>query len=113
MSRIKAIRNDADYQEALARVDVLMDAEPGTPGGDELDVLTDLVEHYEEKSVPMGFPSAIAAIEFRLEQGGLTPRDLVPFIGSRAKVSEVLSGRRALTVSYTHLRAHETDSYLV
>jgi HTH-type transcriptional regulator / antitoxin HigA len=98
MSRIKAIRNDADYQEALARVDVLMDAEPGTPGGDELDVLTDLVEHYEEKSVPMGFPSAIAAIEFRLEQGGLTPRDLVPFIGSRAKVSEVLSGRRALTM---------------
>ena len=98
MSRIRAIRNEADYEEALARIDVLMDAGPGTPQGEELDVLTDLVEHYEEKVVPMGFPSAVAAIEFRLEQGRLTPRDLIPFIGSRAKVSEVLSGRRALTM---------------
>ncbi len=98
MSKIKAIRNDADHEKALARIDALMDADAGTPEGDELDVLTDLVEHYEEKSVPMGFPSAIAAIEFRLEQGGLNPRDLVPFIGSRAKVSEVLSGKRPLTM---------------
>jgi HTH-type transcriptional regulator / antitoxin HigA len=72
--------------------------EPNTPEPDELDVLTDLVEHYEEKTVPMGFPSPVAAIEFRLEQAGLTPRDLIPFIGSRAKVSEVLSGKRSLTM---------------
>jgi HTH-type transcriptional regulator / antitoxin HigA len=98
MSRIKAIRNEADHKAALARIDVLMGAGPGTPEGEELDVLADLVEYYEEKAVPMGFPSAIAAIEFRLEQGGLTPRDLIPFIGSRAKVSEILSGRRALTM---------------
>jgi HTH-type transcriptional regulator / antitoxin HigA len=98
MSSIKAIRNDADYREALARIDALMEAEAGTPEGDELDVLSDLVEHYEEKSAPMGFPTAIAAIEFRLEQAGLTTRDLIPFIGSRAKVSEVLSGRRPLTM---------------
>jgi HTH-type transcriptional regulator/antitoxin HigA len=98
MSKIKAIRNDADHEKVLARIDALMDADAGTPEGDELDVLTDLVEHYEEKSAPMGFPSAIAAIEFRLEQGGLSPRDLVPFIGSRAKVSEVLSGKRSLTM---------------
>ena len=98
MSTIKAIRNEADYEAALARVDALMDAEPGTPEGEELDVLTDLVEHYEEKSVPMGFPSPVAAIEFRLEQDGLTPRDLIPFIGSRARVSEVLSGKRPLTM---------------
>lgn len=83
---------------ALARIDALMDAEPGTPEGEELDVLTDLVEHYEEKHVPMGYPSAVAAIEFRLEQAGLTQRDLVPFIGSRAKVSEVLSGKRQITM---------------
>jgi HTH-type transcriptional regulator/antitoxin HigA len=75
-----------------------MNAEPGTPEGEELDVLTDLVEHYEEKHVPMGFPSAIAAIEFRLEQAGLSPRALIPFIGSRAKVSEVLSGKRQVTM---------------
>jgi HTH-type transcriptional regulator/antitoxin HigA len=98
MSKIKAIRNDADHDAALVRIDALMNAEPGTPEGEELDVLTDLVEHYEEKHVPMGFPSAIAAIEFRLEQAGLSPRELIPFIGSRAKVSEVLSGKRQLTM---------------
>lgn len=98
MSTIKAIRNEADYEAALARIDALMDAEPNTPEGDELDVLTDLIEHYEEKTVPMGFPSPVAAIEFRLDQTGLTPRALIPFIGSRAKVSEVLSGKRALTM---------------
>lgn len=98
MSKIKAIRNDADHDAALARIDELMNAEPGTPDGEELDVLADLVEHYEEKHVPMGFPSAMAAIEFRLEQAGLSPRDLIPFIGSRAKVSEVLSGKRQLTM---------------
>jgi len=98
MSTIKRIRNEADYRAALARIDALMDAEPGTPEGEELDVLTDLVEHYEEKHVALGYPSAVAAIEFRLEQAGLTRRDLVPFIGSRAKVSEVLSGKRQITM---------------
>ncbi len=95
---IKAIRTEADYEAALARIDTLMDAEPGTPEGEALDVLTDLVEHYEEKHVAMGYPSAVAAIEFRLEQAGLSQRDLVPFIGSRAKVSEVLSGKRKITM---------------
>ena len=98
MSKIKPIRTEADYEAALARIDTLMDAEPGTPEGEELDVLTDLVELYEAKHVQMGFPSPVAAIEFRMEQAGLTQRDLVPFIGSRAKVSEVLSGKRQLTM---------------
>jgi HTH-type transcriptional regulator/antitoxin HigA len=98
MSIIKRIRTEVDYRDALARIDALMDAEPGTPEGEELDVLTDLVEHYEEKHVALGYPSAVAAIEFRLEQAGLTQRDLVPFIGSRAKVSEVLSGKRQITM---------------
>lgn len=108
MSTIKRIRTESDYRAALARIDTLMDAEPGTPEGEELDVLTDLVEHYEEKHVALGYPSAIAAIEFRLDQAGLTQRDLVPFIGSRAKVSEVLSGKRQITMPmaralYEHL----------
>lgn len=98
MSNIKPIRTRADHEAALERIGVLMDARPGTPKGDELDVLTDLVEHYEEKTVPMGYPNPVAAIEFRMEQAGLTQRDLVPFIGSRAKVSEVLSGKRPLTM---------------
>jgi HTH-type transcriptional regulator / antitoxin HigA len=95
---IKPIRTEANYEAALARIDALMDAEPGTPEGEELDVLTDLVEHYEEKHVALGYPSAVAAIEFRLDQASLTQRDLMPFIGSRAKVSEVLSRKRQITM---------------
>jgi HTH-type transcriptional regulator / antitoxin HigA len=98
MPKIKPIRTEADYDTALARIDALMDADAGTVAGDELDLLTDLVEHYEDKHNPMEFASPIAAIEFRMEQAGLTARDLVPFIGSRAKVSEVLSGKRPLTM---------------
>ena len=98
MDNVKRIRTEADYEAALARIDELMDARAGTPEGEELDVLADLVEHYEGKSVLMGFPTPVAAIEFRMEQAGLTPRDLIPFIGSRSKVSEVLSGKRQLTM---------------
>ena len=98
MSNIRAIRSEADYEAALARIDDLMDAQSGTPEGEELDVLTDLVELYEAKHVPMGFPSPLGAIRFRMEQSGLSPRDLVSFMGSRAKVSEVLSGKRPLTM---------------
>lgn len=98
MAAIKPIRTEADYEAALARAGTLMDAESGTPEGEEFDVLVDLIEHYEAKHVPTGYPSPLAAIEFRMEQGGLTQRDLVPFIGSRAKVSEVLSGKRQLTM---------------
>lgn len=98
MGNIRAIRSETDYQAALARIDALMDAEPGTPEGEELDVLTDLVELYEARHVPIGYPSAIGAIRFRMEQAGLAARDLIPFIGSRAKVSEILSGKRPLTM---------------
>lgn len=98
MNRIRAIRSDADHQVALARISALMDAEPGTPDGDELDVLADLVELYESKHVPIGYPSPAAAIRFRMEQAELSPRDLVPILGSRAKVSEILSGKRELTL---------------
>ena len=99
MADVKPIRTESDYAAALARVDELMDAEVGTPEGEELDVLVDLVELYESKHEPMGYPSPVAALEFRMEQQGLAPRDLVPFIGSRAKVSEVLSGKRAITMA--------------
>lgn len=97
-SKIRAIRSEADYDAALARIDALMDAKANTPEGDELDVLTDLVELYEERHVPMGYPTPVGAIVFRMEQAKLTPRDLIPYIGSRSKVSEVLSGKRPLTM---------------
>ena len=97
-AKIRPIRSEKDYDEALARIDVLMDAAPGSPAFDELDVLADLVELYESRHEPMGYPSPLAALEFRMQQGNLRPRDLIPFIGSRAKVSEVLSGKRAITM---------------
>jgi HTH-type transcriptional regulator/antitoxin HigA len=95
---IRTIRTDADYETALARIDRLMGAEPGSPEGRELDALVDLVDLFERSHQPMGYPDPVAAIEFRMEQAGLEPRDLIPFIGSRAKVSEVLSGKRPITM---------------
>ena len=99
MANIEPIRTETDYETALGRIDELMDAEPGSPDGRELDVLVDLVELYESRHEPMGYPDPVAAIEFRMEQAGLSQRDLIPFIGGRAKVSEVLSGKRAITMS--------------
>ena len=98
MAGIKPIRNEDDHDAALTRIDELMGAAPGSADGQELDVLTDLVELYESRNEPMGYPDPVAAIEFRMEQGRLSPRDLIPFIGSRAKVSEVLSGKRSITM---------------
>ena len=99
MVRIRPVRTEEDYEAALARIDELMDADPDTPEGDELDVLVGLAERYEETHHPIPPPDPIAAIEFRMDQAGLARRDLVPYIGSRAKVSEVLSGKRSITMS--------------
>ena len=98
-SFIKPIRTEEDHKRALARIDEIFDAEEGTPEGDELEVLVDLVMYYESKTVDIGFPDPISAIKFRMDQAGLTQRDLMPYIGSRSKVSEVLSGKRDLTLS--------------
>ena len=98
MAAIKPIRTGEDLERAFARIDEIFDAGKGTPESDELDVLLDLVELYESRQEPMGYPDPVAAIEFRMDQAGLKQRDLIPFIGSRAKVSEVLSGKRAITM---------------
>ena len=99
MYTIRPIRSEEDYEAACARIRELMGAQLNTPEGDELDVLADLVEHYEDKHYPIGMPTAIDAIEFRMDQAGLTRRDLIPFIGSRQKVSEILAGKRDITIS--------------
>lgn len=99
MADIKPVRTDEDLDRALARINEIFDAEENTPEGEELDGLVDLVEHYESKHHPIGYPSPVAAIEFRMEQAGLTQQDLVPFIGSPSEVSDVLSGKRALNMS--------------
>lgn len=98
MGHIAPIRTQADHHAALERIDALMDAEEGTPEADELAVLADLVEAYEARRFPVERPTPIEAIRFRMEQAGLEPRDLEPYIGSRGKVSEVLSGKQPLTL---------------
>ena len=108
MAHITPIRTEADHKAAMARIDVLMDAEVGSPEIDELAVLAELVEAYEAKHFPIELPTPVEAIRFRMEQAGLEPRDLETYIGSRGKVSEVLSGKQPLTLAmiralHTHL----------
>lgn len=93
----KVIRTEADYEAALARIEVLMDAAPGTPEEEALELLGLLVEVYEKEHYPIGMPSPIEAIEFFMDQNGLTNADMVQYLGSPSKVSEVLSGKRALS----------------
>jgi len=95
----KVIKTDEDYQRVLSRIDELMDAEPNTPEGDELELLVTLVELYEDKKYPIDMPDAIEAIKFRMEQLGLNQQALVPYIGSKSKVSEVLNKKRSLSLS--------------
>jgi len=95
---IKPIRNEADYEEALAEIERLWGAEQATAHGDRLDVLATLVEVYEQKHFPMAAPDPIEAIQFRLEQQGLDHRALVGVIGARSRVYEVMHGKRALSL---------------
>lgn len=96
--RIRPIRTKADYRASLKEVERLWDADPGTPEGDVVDVLTTLIEAYEAEHFPIAAPDPISAIQFMMDQKGLTRRDLEPAIGSRGRVSEVLSRKRPLTL---------------
>jgi HTH-type transcriptional regulator/antitoxin HigA len=96
--KAKVIKTESEYAAALARIEKLMDARCDTPQGDELELLSLLVHDYEEKVFPLDQPDPVAAIRFRMEQQGLEPKDLVPLLGSRSRVSEVLSGRRNLSL---------------
>ena len=96
---VSPIRTEEDYRVARGRIEKLMSAEPNTPEGDELDVLATLVDAYESEHFPMDAPDPITAIEFLMEQKGLTRKDLEPMIGSRARVSEVMNRKRGLTLA--------------
>ena len=96
---ISPIRTKEEHKKAVSRIIAILGAEEGSPEDRELDALVEVVKAYEAESVESDFPDPISAIKFRMEQAGLTQRDLVPLIGSRAKVSEVLSGKRELTMS--------------
>jgi HTH-type transcriptional regulator/antitoxin HigA len=95
---IKPIKTKRDYAAALKEIERLFDAKPGTAEGDRLEVLTTLVHAYEEKHDAVPLPSPIDAIQYYMDSRGLTRRDLEKYLGSRARVSEVLNRRRALTM---------------
>jgi HTH-type transcriptional regulator / antitoxin HigA len=96
--QIHPIRSEKDYERAVARVGQLMNAAPETTEGEELDVLATLVDAYEAKNYVMDAPDPVIAIQFRMEQQGLTRKDLESMIGSRARVSEILNRKRNLTL---------------
>lgn len=95
---IKPIKNERDYRRVLKEIDALMDAKAKTPAGDRLDVLATLAQAWEEKHYPIDAPDPVEAIQFAMQQRGLSRRDLEAYIGSRARVAEILNHKRSLTL---------------
>jgi len=96
--KIKPIRNEADYQKALERLEVIFNAKRGTEEGDELEILAMVIDNYENENFPIDMPDPIAAINFRMEQMGLKQKDLVKMIGFKSRVSEIMNKKRKLTL---------------
>lgn len=105
-AEVKPIRSEADHEAALAEVKRLWGSKSGTEEGDRLDVLATLIDAYEEEHHPMDPPDPVEAIEFRMEQQGLTRRDLEEIIGSRARIAEILGRKRDLSIGMIR-RLHE------
>jgi HTH-type transcriptional regulator/antitoxin HigA len=97
--KFKIIKTEVEYETTLRRVEALMDAEPGSPEEEELELLALLVEKYEGERYPIDLPDPVEAIKFRMDQEGLEPKDLIPYLGSQSKVSEVLNHKRPLSLS--------------
>ncbi|NKI26659.1 transcriptional regulator [Arenibacter sp. 6A1] len=95
---IKPIRNEEDYQNALDRLEIIFDAKKGSEHGDELEILSILIDRYENEQFPMAMPDPIEAIKFRMEQLGMKQKDLVAVVGYKSRVSEILSKKRKLTL---------------
>jgi HTH-type transcriptional regulator/antitoxin HigA len=95
---IKPIRNDDDLRAAFKRLEKVFQAKEGTAAADEMEILATLIEAYEHKHFPINAADPVEAIKFRMEQQGLTQKDLEPFIGSSGRVSEVLNNKRRLTL---------------
>ena len=95
---IAPIKTERDRKRALREIESLMTAKRNTPEGDRLDVLVTLVEAWEARHYPLDLPDPVAAIRYHMEQKGLTPKDLVPYIGSRSRVYEVLNRKRPLSL---------------
>ena len=99
MGDVKPIRSEKDYEVAMAEVKILWGAKSGTPKGDRLDVLATLIESWEAANYPIDPPDPIEAIKFRMEQQGLTRKDLEGIIGTRARIAEVLDRKRGLSIA--------------
>ncbi len=99
MSYNKLLKTEADYNDALKRIDELFDAEQGSPEADELELLVALVELYEKEHFPIEAPDPVAAIKFRMEQEGLSNEDMIQYLGSKSKISEVFSHKRGLSIT--------------
>jgi HTH-type transcriptional regulator/antitoxin HigA len=95
---IKPVKTEQDYNMSIKRIEELWGAKRDTPEGDELDLLCTLVESYEMKHYPIAPPDPIDAIKFRMEQMGMTKADMVKYLGSQSRVSEILNGKRRLTL---------------
>lgn len=98
MADVRPIRSKRDYEAALAEIERSWGAKAGTPKGDRLDVLATLIDAYESQHYPMDPPDPIEAIKFRMEQQGLTRRDLEQIIGTRTRIAEVLNRKRGLSI---------------
>ncbi|HZW62388.1 MAG TPA: helix-turn-helix domain-containing protein [Flavobacteriaceae bacterium] len=96
--KILPIRNEKDYQKALNRLEDIFDAKKGTEEGDELEILSILVDQYEKENFPIGMPDPIEAIKFRMEQMGMNQKDLAEVVGFKSRVSEILNKKRKLTL---------------
>lgn len=104
---VKPVRTEADHEAALAEVAALWGAASGTPEGDRLDVLATLIDDFEARHYPMDPPDPIEAIRFRMDQQGLTRRDLEGVIGTRTRIAEVLNRKRSLSIDMIR-RLHDT-----
>ncbi len=95
---ITPIKNEKDYQKALERLEIIFEAKIGTEKGDELEILSILIDRYENKHFPIGMPDPIEAIKFRMEQMGMKQKDLAEVVGFKSRVSEILNKKRKLTL---------------
>lgn len=112
----RLIKTKKDYQNALARLEVIFDAKPGTGQGDELEVLGMLIDKYEKDKYPVDFPDPVEAIKFRMEQLGYSQADLANIVGLKSRASEILNKKRKLTlvmIRQLHLKLHIPTEVLI
>jgi HTH-type transcriptional regulator/antitoxin HigA len=113
---ISPIKSEEDYKAALKEIDLLFKSKPNTPNGDKLDVLTILVQKYEEDHFPIDFPDAVSALQYWIESRGLERKDLISCIGTRARISEILNRKRELTLNMIrklHAKLHIPAELLI